>query len=168
MERNYKARAIDWGLGETANGKEQVAVQFEILTPDADIHYIAWHGYFSDKTYERTIESLRICGWTGVDLTDLTGVNANEVSLVIEDDEWEGKVRPKVKWINRLSSLALRAPMSGDKLKSFAASMRDKIKAHDAAGGTPKPKTQPRQSAPPPHIGATGGPPPISDDDIPF
>lgn len=159
--RKYVARAEQWGLGETDTGKEQVAVGFQILTQDADIPYITWHGYFTDKAADRTIESLRICGWEGDDLTNLQGLDKNEVELVIEDEEYDGKVRPKVRWVNRVGgSLALKAPLSGDKLKAFAASMRGQIRAYDAGTG--------RKAAPKPRPPVTSSAPPHTDDDIPW
>lgn len=171
-QRRYRARATLWDLGETSTGKEQVAVEFVILTEGADVERITWFGYFTEDTVDRTIESLRICGWTGTDLAELQGLEANEVELVIEDDTYEGKTRAKVRWVNKPGGLALKAPLSGERKKAFAATMRDRVKAFDASAGAPKPKatTAPRNGAgrPPPHIGEAGGPPPMSDDDIPF
>lgn len=167
-QRRYEARARTWGLGETSKGTEQVAVEFQILTEGAEFNHITWFGYFTDKTYERTVESLRHCGWTGHDLTDLTGLDANEVELVIEDeDDEDGNPRARVRWVNRKGGLALKAPLTGDKAKSFAASMRDKIKALDASAGRP---TQTATAKRPP-VGAHGlppAPPPLSDDDLQF
>jgi hypothetical protein len=181
MERVYAARAKEWGLGETDTGKEQIAVQFEILTPDADIRRITWFGYFTEKTMERTIQSLRYCGWQGDDLSNLSDLDLNEVELVIDDETYEGKTRTKVKWVNRGGGLALKAPMDAVRKKAFAASMRANIKAIDAGASPnprperaaaqqrPRPQTQPQRnggSLPQPPFSDT--PPPIGDDDIPF
>lgn len=173
--RRYIARAEQWGIGETDSGKPQVAVGFQILTEGADPGYITWHGYFTEKTADRTIESLRLCGWQGDDLTELTDSNpaanlsANEVELVIEDETYEGKTRAKVQWVNRPGgALALKAPLVGDKLKAFAAEMRQNIRAFDAAKGVKRPAARPQSSTPPPpHIGDDAAPP-LTDDDIPF
>jgi hypothetical protein len=167
-QRRYAARAKTWGLGETSKGTEQIAVEFEILTEEAEFNHITWFGYFSDKTFERTIESLRHCGWTGHDLTDLTGLDANEVELVIEDeDDEDGNPRARVRWVNRKGGLALKAPLTGDKAKTFAASMRDKIKALDASAGRPT-QAKPVATAKRPPVGAHGiqTPPPLTDDDL--
>lgn len=166
MQRKYLARAKDWALSETKNGTEQIAVYFEISTPEADIPAITWFGFFTDKTWERTIESMRICGWTGSDLTKIEGLDANEVELVIEDEEHEGRVRPKVRWVNKPGGIAIKAPLSGDKAKAFAAVMAQKIKALDASA--PKPAGKPAPKKPAPHIGTAGGPPPLTDDDLQF
>lgn len=166
-QRKYLARATEWALGETDKGTEQVAVNFDIITPDAEMNTIVWYGYFSDKTWERTVESLRHCGWTGTDLADMQGLDANEVELVIEDETYEGKTHQRVRWVNRPGGggIALKAPLTGDKAKTFAASMRDKIKTLDASSGTPRPKQAPR-----PPVRRSNGyePPPMTDDDLPF
>lgn len=172
MERVFVARARNWDLGESSTGKEQIAIQFEVLTPDAGMRHITWYGYFTDTTMERTIQSMRYCGWQGSDLTDLSGMDANEVEIVVDDEVYEGKTRTKVKWINRGGGLALKAPMDANKRKAFAASMRANIRAIDA-GATPNGKPAPRQSprassTPPDPMGLLNNPPPMSDDDIPF
>lgn len=99
---NYKARAIDHQFGLAGTDTEQVAVTFEI-TEEGEFHghTIAWFGFFTEATAERTVQALRTCGWDGDDLSDLRGLDRNEVVLVIEHDEYNGKVQARVKWINR-------------------------------------------------------------------
>ncbi len=127
----YQARAIEAALGESGNHNPQVAVHFKLEGVDETI---TWYGSFSEnlgsgkKTpLERTIESLRLCGWVGDDLSNLQGVTDNDVSLTIEHDSYDGNVRAKVKWINPPGGLALKAPLSADRAKAFAASMRGKV-----------------------------------------
>jgi hypothetical protein len=172
--RKYLARAASWDLGETAKGGEQIAVQFEILTEGAEFGTITWHGYFTDKSWEITIKALRTMGWLGTDLSLIEGLNTNDVELVIEDETYDGQTFPKVKWVNRVGGLALKAPLSEEKRKAFAAMMRDKIKAFDATSDAPPPKQQPKAQPKPAQRRPAGpppddfGPPPMSDDDIPF
>ena len=163
-KRFYKAKAKQWALAESSTGKEQVAVLFEILTPDAAEKHLTWYGFFTEATADRTIESLRYCGWQGDDLLDLTGLDTNEVELVVEDEEYEGKINVRVQWINRVAALSLKVPLTGDKAKAFAAAMKGKIRALDAAGGKRTPSKPASSSAPagPPE------PPPLTDADIPF
>ncbi len=149
-EGRYTARAIEGGLGNANNGNPQIAVRFQILDEGHDGQEITWFGSFSknkgqgSKTpLERTIESLRVCGWEGDDLSDLTGIDANEVSLVIEHEEYEGKTQAKVKWVNRPGGLALKAPMSVDSAKAFAAKMKGEVIAA-SKGAAPAAKTSPK------------------------
>jgi hypothetical protein len=172
-KRIYRARARpgSWGLGETGGGNPQIAVEFEILTPDTPEKVLTWYGHFTEASADRTIESLRHMGWTGNDFEVLEGLDTNEVDLVVEEEDFEGKVSTKVQWVNRVGGVAIKTPLAGDKLKSFAAAMRGRIQALDAAGGRKPAAAKPR---PPPPPGAPAGadrrpePPPLDDADLPF
>lgn len=161
-KRVYRARAAQWALGESKSGKEQVVVYFNVLTEGAAEPAITWYGYFTEATADRTLESLRNCGWAGDDLTDLTGLDANEVDLVVEDEEYEGKVNAKVRWVNKPGAFALKAPLAADKAKAFAASMRDRIRALDASNGVRKTTAPTVKPKGPPE------PPALTDADLPF
>ncbi len=185
-EGRFKARAIEGGLGESSEGNPQVGVRFTILDEEFHGEEITWFGSFSrnkgqgTKTpFERTIESLRACGWKGDDLSNLEGIDANEVSLVVEHDNYNGKILAKVKWVNRAGGLALKAPMSADKAKAFAAKMRGEViaasRAVAAAQGAPPassagrpPATRPQSHPNAPGAEADAPPPYGAEDDIPF
>jgi hypothetical protein len=120
----FKARARDWKLGVTSNGKEQVAVAFRL----EDGRTITWYGYFTDKTLDRTVETLRICGWDGNDPRDLTGLDRNEVALVIEHErDAVGQVRARVRWVNRPGGAQVKEELSGAALDRFADRLRGAI-----------------------------------------
>lgn len=158
----YKAKAIGGGLGETSKGAEQVAVEFSLLDEGFNGWRITWFGFFTEKTTESTIRALRTCGWQGTDLTDLTGIDTNEVLLVIENETYDGKTSPKVRWVNPLGGgLALKNPMAPDKAKAFAARMRAQIAAVDATSGQRRTSTKPAGMN-------TNEPPPHTDNDMPF
>lgn len=160
----YRARASSGALGETKGGKEQVAVEFEVLDDGFHGQRITWFGYFTDKTTEGTLRALRTMGWRGDDLSDLGGIQDNEVSLVVEQEEYEGKWTAKVRWVNAIGGgVGLKAPLSPDKAKAFAARMRAQVLAFDKSEGAPKP------SAPrPAPRGDPREPPPHDDNDLPF
>src|SRR5438445_10684785 len=80
-EGTYRARATTWGLGSTGGDKEQVAVTFKLLDYPGKV--ITYYGSFSEAALEFTVKALRTCGWTGVDISDLQGLDTNEVSLVV-------------------------------------------------------------------------------------
>jgi len=173
----YRARAKEWVLAEIgANSTTAVSIKFHFEDPE--LGSIVWDGWLTEKTFDRTIESLRYCGWEGNDLSELHGLDANDVDLVIEQEEYEGRTYPKVKWVNRAGGLAHKTPLTGDKAKFFAAQMKDRIKALDASkAAAPGPRSAPknqsaRRSAAPPASQAgpvdDREPPPLSDDDIPW
>jgi hypothetical protein len=148
----YRARAVFGQLGETSTGKEQVAVEFELLDLEGQPR-ITWFGYFTEKTEQRTIEALRRCGWMGLDLTDLRGLDSNEVSIVVEAEEYNGTWTPRVKWVNAPGGMALKAPLMGAKASAFAARMKAKIAAFDQSQAF-KPRPGPPTAAPAPRAQA--------------
>ena len=145
----YRAVAIDAALGETSTGKEQVAVQFRLL--DVEHAPLTWYGYWTEATADRTIESLRIAGWTGTDLMDLTELASGqtpEVSLVIDEEaDLQGVMRTRIRWINRPNGqgVAIKNPLEPDKAKAFAARMKGQIVAFDK--GKPPVKRPPAAPA---------------------
>lgn len=164
----YRARAVGALLTETRSGKEQVAVEFELLDEGFVGRRITWYGYFTEKTTERTLRTLRTCGWLGMDLTDLAGIESNEVSLVIENQEYEGRTIPRVQWVNAVGGMGTRPPMPADKQRALAQRMKAALVALDRASGTPR--TTGEKRAPMRAVG-TMDPrpePPDIDDDMPF
>lgn len=136
----YKAKAKGWQLSESSKGTPEVAVEFQLTHPELNNFTITWDGWLSDATFDRTVESLRHCGWKGSDFNDLTGLDTNEVELVIENEPFEGKTYSRVKWVNAPGGgLAFRKAMDPGKTASFAAAMNAKIKALEASKGQKKP-----------------------------
>ncbi len=169
-------RVIQWG--ETEKGDPQVVIGFEIYStdpdyPDADAgRNVTYFGGFTPAqdgkqkgSYDFTVEALRNMGWTGDDLAELEqlamdGKLANEVSLVIAHEEYNGKIGVKVKWVNRPGggAVKLKKPMDAAAVKVFAAAMKSKLRS----GSVPtKPNGQQRMPARHPNA-------PVDDKDIPF
>lgn len=126
-EGRYKARGIEGALGTTSKNNPQVAVLVEITEGEYAGQQRTWYGHFTDKTEERTLESLRHLGWETDDLTDLRGIDANEVSIIIghEEDERDGTMRERVRWINSGGSgLAMKERMDDAAARAFAARMK--------------------------------------------
>lgn len=153
--RYYRARAREWALGESSKGTPQVAVLFDVLDEGAAEKSITWYGYFTEATADRTLESLKHMGFEGDDITILDGLGRNEVSLVVEDEEYEGQTHARVRWVNKAGGLAVKQPLSPDKMRTFAAEMKAKLRA----GGS---KSAPKPADKRPE------PPPLTDADIPF
>jgi hypothetical protein len=120
------------------SGKEEIRVLFQ-LDPAEDGkggETITWYGYFTEKTAERTLESLRYMGWAGDDVTDIQGLDKNKVQLVIEHDEYQGKTKAKVAWVNRLQAVYMGTPMGGDAKASFAKRMKGLVIASKQAASS--------------------------------
>lgn len=161
----YSAIAVKAELGETSTGKEQVGVEFEITTAGEHTgNRITWYGFFTEKTEKRTLESLRICGWVGNDITNLStvGIAAPVVEIVVEHDTYNGKTSAKVAWVNRGGGLSMKNQLSPEKKRAFAARLRGPLAAIDQelkASGLSTPPAANRSGPPAGH--------PASED-IPF
>lgn len=173
----YRAKATQWGLAKAGTGTPQVCVLFDLL--DLPGQSITFYGSLTDASYERTVEGMRACGWQGIDLSDLAGLDTNEVQIVVKNEEYpegSGKWSTKVKWINSLGGLAMTAPIVGDDLRAFAAQMRGKIAALDPSKAkqqrtaqTARAAVPQRQPQPPPRaVPDNFAPPPDGDDSLPF
>jgi hypothetical protein len=168
----HRARATEWALGMSSTGKEQIAIMFELVGGPHDGKHITAFLYFTDNTVDRTLESMRHCGWDSDNLAELDNLGANEVELVIEDESYEGKTRSRVKWINRVSRLALKEQLDPGQVAAFAARMRGKTVASKQKYGA-----QPAAAAKPTQRngqqasfdnGYAKGDPGYSDDEAPF
>lgn len=154
----YKAKAITGALGKAGTGKEQVGIEFALT--DGSGNTIWWYGFFTPDALPVTLRALRACGWEGDDLSDLAGIDAHEINLVIEHEEYprgSGEIRAKVKWVNSGDGVGMKEQLAPDAAKAFAAQMKGRILALNAAkpngAGTKK-------AAPPPRE-------PGSDDEVP-
>jgi hypothetical protein len=178
---SYLARGVSGGLGFTRGGKEQVAVELQILDEAFAGETITWFGYFTEGTQERTLETLRTLGWKTDDLDNLDGIADNDVRVVLAEEEYDGKTSLKVKWINKLGGLALKTPMSEEQAKAFARQMKGTVLATAPAGkqASAKPAAPQRQGETVSAVGKSVGRPATpndlppeayadSNDDIPF
>lgn len=148
----YKARANgEVVLGASKNkGTPFIEVYLQITQGDAKGQRVRWTSYFTDtKTAsgktpaERTIESMQLMGWDGEDIGEfadnaLHGLDANEVDIVVELEEYEKdgetKQMPKVQWINKGGGYlnveaAMKEPEAiafGDRLRGLVLKMKEK------------------------------------------
>jgi hypothetical protein len=148
----YIATALSAEFGASKEkGTEYVRVVFQ-LEGAADT--IAWDGYFTEKTTQRTIESLRYCGCTfpGDDVTNLAGLGSQQVQLVVEHEHYKEKTYPRVKWVNRLGAADVANALDGGAKKSLATRLKGAVVAARVAEGAvpkaaPKPAAKPTQQA---------------------
>jgi hypothetical protein len=142
----YRGKAIpdSHRLGRSKNkGTEQSEVEFELTQEGFTGTRITWVGYYTERTEDRTLESLRHAGWTGDDLaaSPLPGLGSTEVDLVIENEEYDGKTRSKVAFVNKPGGIAMGVPMDDVQRRSFADRMRAKIALQKNGAGTATPSS---------------------------
>jgi hypothetical protein len=138
MERKYRARAqVDHSqLGESSKGTPRVEVAFNFL--DEHGEGIVYMGYLTKGSIERTVKDLRTMGWKGNDPGDLSGIDANEVELVVDDEEYNGKRYDKVKWVNPIKT-ALDASKLAAKRTELAKRIAE-LEIDEKEDPEPKPK----------------------------
>jgi len=167
----YRARAVRtvddagievWAIWGRANTDTvQVGMTFEILDGEYSGHRLPWYGYWTKNSWERTVQSLRYCGFTGNDLMDLNNQDlSNEVSVKVEHEDYDGETYARIAWVNQgHSGVRMANPMSIDELRMFSARMQSGL-----GGGTPQrqqsKRQQPQRQQPP----ST----PPHPDDLPF
>ena len=174
-EGKVTARATGASIGLTLGNKEQVGIAFDLLDgPDAG-QSITAYGSFSGAALPYTLEKMRTAGWRGDDLADLSsigGPKTPDVQLVIEHEEYNGKLSAKVKFINSLGGVAMKEVLDAKAAQTFAARMRGAVLAHNQSTGAPTkpPATPARPAARPASRTASPArqePPPPTDADAP-
>jgi hypothetical protein len=141
----YRARAVAGSeqLGFSSKGTEQIALVFALTGEGYEDQQGTWFGYLSDAAAKYALASLRAAGWTGDDIseTPLPGVGDVECEVVIENEEYEGKTRSKIQFVNRVGGVVLKTPMTDAQRKSFAARMKSAAVASRQENGVAAPKT---------------------------
>lgn len=141
----YRARCIDNPseprFGRSEGGNEQIALTFALVDEEGrpTDTTIDWVGTFAEgKATEITMKALRTCGWSTDSVDDLTGIDANEVELDVQWDEYKGERRLRVKWINKPGGnrIAFKASLDEGGRKALAARLRGAAIASKPAAGS--------------------------------
>lgn len=150
-EGTWRGRGVTYKLGYTNQGGEQVGVEFQ-FSPDqheeVDGYHLTWYGGFSEKAEPFTLKTLRTLGWTGDDLSDLTGIDQNECeAVVVHEEDLQGELRARIRFINPLGAggVAMKNAMTEDQARAFAERMRGRVLAMNKAA--PPPSAAPKAAA---------------------
>ncbi len=162
-----KARAVadSHELGYASTGTEQIGMKVELLDGEFANNTVTWYGYFSSAAEERTLESLKIAGWTGDDIINLPGLGSAEFELQLEEHEDKETGEPYLKptFINRIG-VAMKNTMDASQKAAFAARMRAVTgRAQSAPRPNGNARPTPSRST---HSGYDDGAPPPSDSDF--
>lgn len=157
-EGDYAARGAraEGELGETSTGKPYVRVLLRLLDGEYRGRLLVKDLYFTEKTWERSIQSLQAMGWKGEDISQTDGLDANEVSIAIEqkvqtdrdgairtDAQGNALYRNEIAWING----GVRRMEAAKKL-SFVEEMKAKVRQLANDNGTAAPGTPAKSAAP--------------------
>lgn len=128
----YRGRGVAGSeqYGVTNNGTDQIAIDMDL---DGG-HRVTTFLYFSDKSAKYSIQRLRALGWQGSDLTNLSGIDANDVDVEIKYEEFQGEMKMKVNIVAG-GTVTLDKPLDDKGKKAFAA--RFKALASESASKTP-------------------------------
>jgi hypothetical protein len=110
----FAAEVTGCVLGTTDTGKDQVAITFKYTGPEGREHFITAYRYFTERALEYTVKDLDVLGWNADkrkwnlgelheksdDNPDGGFILGNPANITVEEDEYEGKVREVVRWIN--------------------------------------------------------------------
>lgn len=115
-EGKFPGQPVDFGFGRSENGNLYVKVRFEIniqADGESEKYFVNYDGYFTDKTWERTEESLKFCGWDGKSqMPDLEGFGSKVPMLEIEHETYTGQEGPvtfaSVKWVNSAGGVRIK------------------------------------------------------------
>lgn len=133
-EGKFRAKSRKAEMGESSNKNEQVGIEFEIVDGETKGQRLPYYGSFTEAAMAITIKAMRTAGWKGDDVTELSSLSREDVpivELVVEHEEWDGKTRAKVKWVNSAGGVSMKNPLSQEKKSSLAARMRAAVASVD-------------------------------------
>jgi hypothetical protein len=113
----YTAKAIKGTeqYGESTNGNPELIIQLNFLELGRAFTTVL---YFSAAAIPYSIARLRALGWDGSDVSDLTGIDKNEVQAEIKYEEYEGEMKMKVQLVSGGGAFNTKKPIDP---KAFAA-----------------------------------------------
>lgn len=117
--------------GQSGQGSEQIALDVNI--PELERNFTTFLS-FSDKAAPYSIERLRALGWTGDDISDLRGIDQNDVDVQIKYEMFEGKEQMRVQIATGGGGrIELKNVMTDRDKRDFSARMRAFLKGAPAA-----------------------------------
>lgn len=164
-EGRYVATCVNIDFATTEKGNNYARLVMRIAPGEQfegeDVFY---YMYFTEKTSQRSVDTLRTLGWTGDNIADVTHHDIQTaVEIDVQRNEYEGKLSFRVGWINAIGEYGpLPKKMNDEQRTQFGREMM----RYTRAAGKPAPK---QRQAPVQQSQATAqAHEEISDDDIPF
>jgi hypothetical protein len=107
--------------GNSSTGNEEIWVKLTV--PDLGAEVMTRLS-FSEKAASYSIERLRALGWEGDDLTDLRGIDRNDVTICLKYEVYQGKEQMRVDIVTG-GRFEVQAPMDDHAKRRFGAKFRD-------------------------------------------
>lgn len=139
----YQMRAVEAELGYTQGSEgsppaPQVAILFEFCDGPYKGTSLTWYGFFSEKTKAGTIRALRLTGWQGDNLADLSTCRGEAPCVIQVEPDLQGVARAKIRFVGG-GVIAMKNVMNEEQKKAFAASMMAFAATINASAPTDKP-----------------------------
>ena len=155
----YRGKAIAGTeqYGQTSNGNDQIVLDL-ILTDTGE--KVSTFLVFSEKSAPYSIDRLRALGWKGADLSNLDGIDANEVDIEVKYELYQGDQKMKVQILTG-GGVVLKDKLDDKGKRAFAAKYASLAKSAPVVSSSPERQSPQRGAATPP-AGTQGA------DDLPF
>ena len=139
---------------ESKTGTPGLRLQLEVASGECkgtNVEYIAW---LSHAALDRSVKTLAdVFGWDGnlaalSQLVDSGPFVGRECEITVEDEEYNGKMYPKIKWLNKAGGGNSAKPLAKDAVAEMVAKLNAtsmKLAAEPKDDGTkPAPKSVPK------------------------
>jgi hypothetical protein len=118
----YKGRAIKGAeqYGTSSKGNDQIVIDLDL----GEHGQVSTVLNFSDAAAPYAVQRLRALGWKGDDITNLQGIEINEVDVRVFYETYEGKERMKAEISTGGGRIKLETPMDPRAKSAFGARMK--------------------------------------------
>jgi hypothetical protein len=147
------AKFVAYDIGMASTGREQIGLLFVA----EDGRELVYYGTFTPDSFPITVRVLRELGWQGTKIRNLRAElkYGCDVQLVCEEEQWQGKAKLRIKFVNRRGVIRMDSAMTPEQRGGFATEVQQML---DAGLGDAAPGTR----------GGEAHAAPADDDDIPF
>lgn len=182
-QRRFMAVCVGNRLKIAETGTPSVNLKFltlyDMANPTEQVNVTLFADLFlTENSFERSVETLeKVFGFTGDDLQEInnnTELFANiEAVLVVDEEEYNGKIYTKVKFINHPSG-GFGKKLEDSEAQRLGAQLRNKLKAYHMKNKTGVAAPAPVKRDKPLPASNTNSrsnfeePPPFNDNDLPF
>lgn len=119
-------------LGRTQSGKDQLCIMFQCEDGELAPYYQLFESDQNLEFFEKVMKTLgwdpNAHGWRVEELHQSEEILGREASLLIEEDEYNGKKRRRVKYVNDpKGGTGLKEVMSPQDVATFGARLRARV-----------------------------------------
>lgn len=135
----YRAKVLNNVFAKSQNKgtpsiKIKVETAFNLKDPNTPVvEHLYGDLYLSDKAYENSFNTLENAfGWAGdnlIELNDPDRLAGVEVDVVVENEEYDGKTNPKIKFFNKPGGGQIKQLDAND-VDDFMSTISNKLKIH--------------------------------------